>query len=63
MNYKEHRAIMQNAARYVKQCENRLRYAALHKRGDDEQAMHAANLQRAIKAQAQARRTKLSEVI
>ena len=54
---------MQRAARYVKQCENRLRYAQLHKRGDDEQAMHAANLQRAIKAQAQARRTKLSEVL
>lgn len=63
MNFKMHRAIMQQTARYVKQCENRLRYAKLHKRGDDEQAMHAANLQRAIKAQAQARRTKLSEVL
>ena len=41
MNYKEHRATMQHAARYVKQCENRLRYATLHKRGDAEQAMHA----------------------
>lgn len=63
MHFTKHRATMQHAARYVKQCENRLRYAKLHKRGDDEQAMHAANLQRAIKAQAQVRRTKLSEVL
>lgn len=62
MNFKLHRAIMQQAARYVKQCENRLRYAKLHKRSDDEQAMHAANLQRAIEAQALQRSTKLADM-
>ena len=60
MNFKQHRAIMQHAARYVKQCTARLRYAELHERSDAEIAMHAANLQRAEEAQHQRRAIKLS---
>lgn len=63
MNFKQHRATMQHAARYVKQCTARLRYAELHERSDEEKAMHAANLQRAEAAQVRARNTKLSDII
>ena len=63
MNYKEHRATMQHAARYVKQCEKRLALAL--DSGEEAPLIIATmqdNLDRALCEQTILRNTKLSEL-